>query len=310
MLESSEVRSQKLEVGSRKAADVVSKLILGTVQLGLNYGVNNSGGKVSEEESHRILKKAHAAGITNLDTAEAYGNAHEVIGSFHRANAGTAFNVITKIPAGEATVNIAAKLEGYLQQLHVEQLEGLMFHAFSTYQNHKHLLPELKKLKAGGLFNQLGVSVYTNDELKAVIEDADIDLVQLPFNLLDNTSLRGAFLREAKAKGKTIHTRSAFLQGLFFKDPADEHKIVKALRQQLIAIHTIAQEENVSVAELALSYCLAQPNIDNVLIGVDSVEQLTNNLQAANYSITKEAVEKIDSMQTQDVSLLNPSLWK
>jgi len=285
------------------------KLILGTVQMGLSYGINNISGKISKEESTAILLEANQSGIRLLDTAEAYGTAHEVIGNFHRSNPNITFGVITKIPAKETTANITLKVENYLQQLHVGQLEGLMFHAFSDYKNNKNLLPELKTLKVKGVFNQLGVSLYTNEELEEAIEDDNVDLIQLPFNLLDNSAMKGALLDNAKAKGKTIHTRSAFLQGLFFKDLSDEHKIVKALRKQLLAINAIAKEENVAVAELALSYCLGQNNIDNVLIGVDTVGQLRNNLAVADYKISKEAINKINTLQTPDVNLLNPSRW-
>ena len=66
--------------------------------MGLPYGVNNSLGKISFENSCQILAKAFDLGISTLDTAEAYGDAHRVIGEFHKANPKVKFNVITKIP--------------------------------------------------------------------------------------------------------------------------------------------------------------------------------------------------------------------
>ena len=64
----------------------MSKFILGTVQMGLDYGINNSIGKISVEESFKILLKAYLSGITTLDTAEVYGEAHQLIGDFHRSH--------------------------------------------------------------------------------------------------------------------------------------------------------------------------------------------------------------------------------
>ena len=74
------------------------KFILGTVQMGLDYGINNTNGQVSLENSHEILEYAFNHGIRILDSAEAYGNAHEVIGSFHKNHPDKLFEIITKLP--------------------------------------------------------------------------------------------------------------------------------------------------------------------------------------------------------------------
>jgi aryl-alcohol dehydrogenase-like predicted oxidoreductase len=57
-------------------------LILGTAQFGLNYGINNSAGKVNLNEVYNIFEYALENGIQTLDTASVYGNAHEIIGGF------------------------------------------------------------------------------------------------------------------------------------------------------------------------------------------------------------------------------------
>ena len=51
----------------------MNKIALGTVQFGLDYGVNNKRGKIPADEVFRILDKAAEAGIDTLDTAHAYG---------------------------------------------------------------------------------------------------------------------------------------------------------------------------------------------------------------------------------------------
>lgn len=285
------------------------KLILGTVQFGLDYGINNSVGKVPIDESQKILCKAFQEGIRVIDTAEVYGNAHQVIGDFHRANPDMKFSIITKVSPSDNLSSVEDKINQYLVELNVNILEGFMFHSFQSYLDHKVILPKLLKLKDNGLIKHLGVSVYTNNEFEALIKDDGIDLIQLPFNLLDNYFLRGELMLEAKRKGKTIHTRSAFLQGLFFKNPIDKLPIVQALQPQLLKIHEIAKECEVSVASLALNYCLQQSNIDYVLIGVDSLKQLEVNLNALNFKIDKKIINIINQIYTEDTDLLNPSLW-
>ena len=83
-----------------------------------------------------------------------------------------------------------------------------------------------------------------------------------------------------KEKGKIVHTRSAFLQGLFFKKITDNLLIVQALKPHLKTLNKIAKKQGCSMEALALSYCVKQKNIDNVIIGVDSISQLNANITA------------------------------
>ena len=57
----------------------ISELTLGTVQLGLAYGVNNYRGMPSFEESSAILDTALSEGIISFDTAQAYGESETVL---------------------------------------------------------------------------------------------------------------------------------------------------------------------------------------------------------------------------------------
>lgn len=285
------------------------KLILGTVQMGLPYGINNPKGKVDFNESMHVLGKAFDEGIRILDSAESYGNAHDVIGKFHSLNPTTSFKVITKIPSKVEPDQIRKKTEGYLLELGVQELEALMFHSYSSYAQSPEAVLRLVALKQEKMVRSIGVSIYTNEEFARVIDDPEIDLIQLPFNLLDNNTLRGQLIFRAKQKGKMVHTRSAFLQGLFFKNIDDNSSVVGLLKQQLQRIHDIAREEDISIQSLALSYCLAQEEIDMVLIGVDSVEHLNSNIQAASFHMTTEIIDRIEAIQIEDINLLNPSLW-
>lgn len=287
----------------------MSKIILGTVQMGLDYGINNELGKISLDDSHRILLNAHVSGIKALDTAEAYGNAHKVIGEFHKSYPNYRFNIVTKVPHSIEENSIEIKIKEYLEDLEVNCLEILMFHSFDSFKSNQFTVDKLLELKSKGLINHIGVSVYTNDQLEYLLDKDDITVVQLPFNLLDNYSVRGDLLEELKLKGKIIHSRSAFLQGLFFKKINDENIIVKKLQSELGILNEIAIHSNCSMEELALSYCLHQKNIDNVIIGVDSVDHLNKNIKASSYKIEEDTIQKIDSIKIKDTDLLNPSLW-
>jgi aryl-alcohol dehydrogenase-like predicted oxidoreductase len=67
--------------------------------------------------------------------------------------------------------------------LHVDVLEVLMFHSFDSYKQNKNKLKDLEILKNNGYLNHIGVSVYTNEQIEALLLEDIITVVQLPFNL-------------------------------------------------------------------------------------------------------------------------------
>jgi aryl-alcohol dehydrogenase-like predicted oxidoreductase len=286
-----------------------SKLILGTVQMGLPYGINNTTGKVSLEDSLEILEYAFESGIKTIDTAEAYGNAHKVIAEFHKKFPAKRFEIITKLPS-QLETGIIKKVDNYLDELKVDRLHALLFHSFLSYKNNSSNFDVLRKLKSDKKIKYIGVSVYTNSEMEEVILNKDIDIIQLPYNLFDNNNLRGNIIKKAKSKGKMIHTRSALLQGLFFKDVNDQNDTLLKLKNELVLLSDICKTHDVSISELALSYCLQQNTIDNVLIGVDSINQLKDNIKSVNYKINQETINEVNEIKVKNLELLNPSLWQ
>lgn len=287
----------------------MSKLIIGTVQMGLNYGINNSSGKISIKESHRILERAYSSGITTIDTAEVYGSAHHVIGDFHRQNPNINFHVVTKLPQNIQANSVEIKVAKYLEDLGVDSLETLMFHSFESFVNNHHVVDVLVHLKSNGYIKNIGVSIYKNEQAQYLIDQDSISVVQMPFNLLDNIANRGDLMNRLKRKGKVIHSRSAFLQGLFFKKYDDQNIILKKLNSELEMLKQITIKFGCSMEELALSYCLMQENIDKVIIGVDSMNHLEANLDASSYLIGEKMAELINTIKVEDLDLLNPSLW-
>lgn len=287
-----------------------SKLILGTVQFGLKYGINNTIGKLKKDEVLSLLKVAYNSGIRVLDTAEAYGNAHQLIGNYHKRQDDFKFKIITKFPHQIKHNLIKSKVLEYLELMNVNTLDVMMFHSFDSFQSNYNSLDTLNELKSDGLIKNIGVSVYTNDQLKSLLNEDLITVVQVPFNLLDNFNVRGDLINQLKIKGKVIHTRSAFLQGLFFKKSSDDISVVQALKPHLKTLNKIVKKQGCSMEELALSYCIKQKNIDNVIIGVDSISQLNANIKAAAYEVNEEALKCINNINVENLDLLNPSLWK
>ena len=284
------------------------KLILGTVQFGLNYGINNSLGKPEKKSVFDILSYAYENGIKYLDTAELYGNAHELIGEFHKLYPSKKFNIITKFPHNFED-RLDYKINSYLNQLDIDYLEAILFHSYDSYINHKCRLADLMKLKSKSV-KYIGVSVYTNEQINEVIDDINIDIIQIPFNLFDNLNLRGELIIKAKSNNKIIHTRSAFLQGLFFMKKDNPNVIRFKLEKELDFIEDISIKSSISIGSIALNYCLMQNFIDGVLIGVDSLVQLKENIDFAENKIPNQCLDAINEIRINNIDLLNPAMWK
>lgn len=285
----------------------VDKLILGTVQFGLRYGINNTIGIPSENKVFEIFDLAYQNGITILDTADGYGKAPGIIGKY-LINSPNNFLINTKFRLNCSP--LAKQVETFLTKLNIKKINVYFYHSFNDFINYPKFYYQLLELKAKGKINQIGLSVYDNEEIEQACQSDLIDVIQLPFNLFDNYSQRGDLIKAAKDLGKEIQTRSVFLQGLFFINPKDKRTIVKALQPQLTKINKISEKVGVSVATLALTYCIHQPFIDNVLVGVDSINQLQFNINAAQHHISEKVKHLIDQIRIENKDLLNPSLWE
>ena len=288
-----------------------SKLILGTVQFGLNYGINNSSGKPDEKSVNEILDYAYSVDVKYLDTAEAYGDSQKVIGKYHKESANK-FQVITKYSAHRTDLpaDLKQRIEHNIETLGVDNLYCYMFHSFGDFESfYSRFASDILELKEKGLLKKFGVSVYDNLEIENLLNCEVIDVIQLPFNLLDNKSQRFKILEKARKKGVEIHTRSVYLQGLFFMKESNIPDGIFSLRSSLLMVRKIASENNISIATLALNYVYQQNYIDKVLIGVDNVKQLQENIKNLNLSIHSSVQDRIGSIEVENVKLLNPSNW-
>ena len=287
------------------------KLILGTVQFGQDYGINNNIGKPSDLEMKSILDFAYEQGVTFLDTAEAYGDSQQRIGRYHQ-DSNNKFSLITKYSSQIDLPNsIIKRVEHNIYTLHVDKLYGYMFHSFKEYETYySRFKNDLNDMVKSNLIGKLGVSVYTNEEAMRVLDNESIGLIQIPFNLLDNFYKRESVLLKAKERGVEVHTRSVFLQGLFFRDLNDIPNNLNSLEPYLKLILELAKNNDISVQSLSLNYTLMQLLISKVLVGVDSLYQLQENIKSSSKDLEEAIVKDIDMIDVQEIELLNPANWK
>lgn len=281
----------------------VNKLVLGTVQFGLDYGINNQTGQVPQNEVNKLLQIAKDNGIGTLDTSSAYGVSEKALGkSFSENN--LQFKIVSKYPQSENRV--AAVLASSLEHLCQKRLYGYLVHDFEFYMSRPQLWEEMKQLKAEGKVEKIGFSLYNTDQLQYLLKNnVKFDLLQFPYNLLDRQF--DAWLPELKQSGVEIHTRSVFLQGLFFKDLSSLSKQLEPLKPYLSHIRAYCKTRDITIEECALSFVLHNPFIDGILIGVDNINQLQNNIHVAAH--TTEVDELVRQIMVKETFLLNPTNW-
>lgn len=270
------------------------KLGLGTVQFGLNYGISNTGGQTPQEEVSRILAVALQNNITVLDTASAYGNAEAVLGE----TGVSGFKVVSKFMTPPEGESIASQLEASLKKLGSKTLYGYLAHRPEELLVKPQLWEELESFKENGLVRKTGFSLNRPEELEALLDkDMVPDLIQVPYNYLDNRF--ETLMKQLHDKGCEIHTRSAFLQGLFFKDT----EALPVFFDPAKPILTELQSENLLSGRL-LNYVLEKPFIDKVIIGVENAQQLEHNLKE---------IQSAASLQRNEVNLpeniIIPATW-
>jgi aryl-alcohol dehydrogenase-like predicted oxidoreductase len=285
---------------------MTSKIILGTVQFGLDYGINNIAGKPSREQVFMMLEYAAKHGIELLDTADAYGTATDLLGEFNSVHSGL-FSINTKFKGKQES--LSEQLSNSIDLLNLKAINTYFFHSYTDFINYPKLLQELVILKQNNLIGKIGISVYYNSEFITAINIPEVDVIQFPFNLLDNRFQRGELIELAKIKSKELQVRSVFMQGLFFKSLTDLPSKLKPLLPYLERIHEITETAKVSTEQLALSYALQQSEIENVIIGVDTVEQLKKNIEMLKIKISDEIIDEVNKINVKETELLYPKNW-
>ena len=289
---------------------MTNKLILGTAQFGLNYGINNFNGRPNNLEIFKILNYAYNNEIRTLDTAEDYGIAHEVISQYLKKFPKNKFDIITKVnPQNVKKSFLLSKVMKICKFFNSKNLAGFMFHNLQKLKENESLYGEILKIKKNGFVKEIGISVYENFEIEDVVNNySDFDFIQIPFNLLDNENLRKKYIDIAKNKNIKIHARSIFLQGLFFKKPSLLNKKFVNIIPELEYLNKISKKNSIKINEMALKYVVEKKYIDKVLIGVDNINQIIENIKICNNP--KDSHSKlISKIFVDDNKILYPKNW-
>ena len=284
-----------------------NKIILGTAQFGMDYGINNTTGKINKSKVFDILNYAFLNGIKELDTASSYGDSEKIIGEYLNCYPKNRFIITTKI--SDINVSLEKQVYNSLENLKIGKIDKLLFHSYDLYIHFEKEVRVFHHKFKGTLFDELGVSIYTNNEIENLISDPFINRIQSPFNILDNYNKRGSCFEKLNLSGKKVDVRSIFLQGIFFKDIPDLQFNLSPLKKYLDFIRELSNEFNIDINSIAFGYLNSFDFIDRIIFGVDSEEQLKKNLKSLSIKLPKDLLKKINSIEIKEEELLNPSLW-
>lgn len=278
-------------------------IVLGTVQFGLPYGVTNRKGQVHYEEVLNILDAAYKCGITTLDTAKTYGNCESILGKASK-KLGVNFNYITKtlklVKSASSRSTFMKGIDESLNCLNCNYLYGLMIHDANDLLtiNSGWTYGAVSKYKDHGLVKNIGVSVYSPDQLELILDKYSIDIVQLPLNIFDRRFL--PILNQLKESNIKIYARSIFLQGLLL-DYSCLPANLKKFRGYFDNYHDFLMDNKLTPLEASLNF--VNKYVDNIVVGVTNKRELDQ--------ITSIEPKVINYPEYKDMPelLIDPRLW-
>lgn len=286
------------------------KLVLGTVQWGVKYGIANRSGCPDQSEVAEMLRQAQAAGVTTLDTGRAYGDSERVIGSLTVGD--PHWKIVTKLsPDADSSEAALASVAASRRELRRDKLDILLLHrAYHRVAAGGAVWDALRRCKVAEEIGQLGISTTSSTEAWTVLDDPEVSCIQVPASLFDQRLSRAGYFERAAERGKTVFVRSVFLQGAAHLEPSELPAHLRSLAGPLADARqwAAARGRSPGLAFLAFAASLIGAQ---VLIGCESARQLAQNLQAWN-----EAQQLVDSVEPLARSIpplsdevLNPALW-
>jgi aryl-alcohol dehydrogenase-like predicted oxidoreductase len=296
-------------------------LVLGTAQLGSDYGRTNDVGYLSNQAALALLEAAYAQGVRTFDTARAYGASEQRIGMFVRAHGLRDVQILTKLdplaslapdlPAQAVRMIVRQSIQTSLENLGIDQLPVLMLHRVSHIEAFGGaVLDSLLECPASGQIGLIGASVNGPEELAKAVAHDEIRHVQLPFNLLDRRWAMMPVLRD----GITIHVRSVFLQGLLANPTTADWPAITGYDSGEISasLTDIAKElGRMGPRDLAVAYVRGQPWVNGCVIGLEHPNQLAENTELfAQPPLTAEERARLrESLPSVPDALVQPWLW-
>lgn len=285
------------------------KLVIGTAQFGLDYGITNLAGKVGLREVKTILALAKKSNIYSLDTASLYGDSESVLGQVGV----NGFDVITKLPEiDETTQNLSEAIErkmlASLERLKLNYVDSVLLHRPEQLNgmHGEEIYAALQSLKCKGLARRIGISIYSPVFLDKLPSKFKFDVVQAPLNVFDQRLLSSGWLKKLHESNTSVMARSIFLQGTLLAQVDELPEYFQPWDDKFRAWNDYCFSNNISRLRAALKFVSQISEVEKIIVGIETADHLSEIIQA----LMTPAIAVPDWFSVNDLALVNPNNWQ
>lgn len=304
----------------------ISRIGVGTWAIGGGWGPQ------SDEDSLKALHTALDLGCQLFDTAPLYGNGHaeELLAQVFKER-GKRATVITKVfpldyqwapPAGTLinevfpVEHIIEQAEGSLHRLGIDCIDCLMLQTWCpTWDRERSWYQAMCSLRNQGKIRTWGIATsdHRHDEVNGVIEAGLVDVIEVPYSILDQRANNHLFPLALKHHISVIARSplaSEALTGLWNEQKTfprgDWRKRVfrgEVLQRTIRRINRIKAliDTNMPLTQIALRFCLSHPAIAAAIPGAQNAEQVRCNLAVLEQgSLPQELLDQITALWQED----------
>jgi len=286
---------------------------IGTAQFGSKYGVCSSK-KISRFDIKKIIEYADKIKKNKyIDTAAEYNNSENILGRYLSKN--HSFNIITKsILIKEEIINLESIKkfkESFflsLKNLKQKKIYSLLIHNSNDLfkKNSELLYKEIINLKKQKLIKKIGVSVYNKKEIDMILSYYDLDIMQIPCNILDQRLIQNGTIDRLCSKKIEMHARSIFLQGLLLMDIKKIPKYLQPISKKLILFHKRTKKHNITPLQGALSFVANLKKFESLIVGFNNFNEYK---EVVNCNFLKLPF-KTEDLFYKDEKYIDPRFWK
>tara|TARA_B110001452_G_C15233027_1_gene426988 strand:+ start:1677 stop:2555 length:879 start_codon:yes stop_codon:yes gene_type:complete len=288
--------------------ETLKKLVLGTAQFDPTYGFDAAKGQLAcENYSLKLISQAWDAGINKIDTAPAYGAAHQVVKKYLLANRGHCFSVTTKLKADVySEINEVRDLLSINNSLDMTILlhREASIDEPETVSSISRLSDEFERVN-------WGVSLYNLKAAEKALKIPGCAVIQIPFSVFNQDFLHSNFIEKAQGHGVKVVARSIFSLGAIFRPISFFDNYPKPVKETLIVLHEFAAKFNVNLSTLACQFVARTGKVDEIVVGVNTTGQLAD---IAQIEFRKEMDDLfsfvVQQSKSWESSLFRPELWK
>lgn len=300
----------------------VSEIAFGGVEIGLPYGigVKSKADMLTRDSAIRLLHAALANGINLFDTARLYGESESIIGNAFRDRRHDVI-ICTKcarLKGNDGKLPEPSKVEAVIETSLQESLKALQTNYADVYMLHqadKQILDYQEvsevfmRLKKEGVVRAIGVSTYTSDETQQAINSGVWDVVQLPFNLMNQS--QAVHFTNAQSKGVGIMVRSVLFKGLLSGRGINLHPALQEVEEHIGKYRQLLNGSQTDLETLAIKFALEVPEVSTVLVGIDQMGYLEKALRISrDKTIDHGILGKVQKMEYPNPEFLDLVKWE